>query len=249
MTSPNTSAPNPSSPGPASPAPASPPDALMLFAAGKGTRMAPLTDVTPKPLIPVAGRPLLDHALALAREGGARRIVVNIHHLGQQIADHLAGGDVLISDESDALLETGGGLRRALPLLGNGPVLTLNPDVVWTGPNPVAALRDAWDGSRMDALLMLVPVDRARGRVGGGDFALAASGRILRGGPLVYTGCQIIRTDRLADIAEDAFSLNRLWDLLIAEGRVFGLVHPGGWCDVGRPDCIALAEAMLAEAP
>ncbi|WP_134724890.1 nucleotidyltransferase family protein [Paracoccus luteus] len=222
-----------------------PPDALMLFAAGRGTRMAPLTDTRPKPLIRVGGVTLLDRALALARGGGARRIVVNTHHLGGQIAAHLAGSEVAISDESDRLLETGGGLRRALPLLGPGPVLTLNPDVVWTGPNPVAALRAAWDGDRMDALLMLVPVDRAQGRVGGGDFALDARGRIARGGPLVYTGAQVIRPDRLAGIADEAFSLNALWDLLIADGRVFGIVHAGGWCDVGRPDCIAVAERML----
>lgn len=223
------------------------PDTLMLFAAGKGTRMAPLTDVTPKPLIPVAGRPLIDHALALARAGGARRIVVNVHHLGQQVVDHLAGSDVLISDETEALLETGGGLKKALPLLGQGPVLTMNPDVVWTGPNPVAALRAAWD-DRMDALLMLVPVDRAQGRIGGGDFALDGQSRIIRGGPFVYTGCQIIRAGGLADIEEPVFSLNRLWDRMIADGRAHGIVHPGGWCDVGRPDCIPLAEAMLAEA-
>ena len=223
------------------------PDALMLFAAGKGTRMAPLTDRTPKPLIPVAGRPLIDHALTLARAGGARRIVVNVHHLGQQVVDHLAGRDVLISDEREALLETGGGLKKALPLLGRGPVLTLNPDVLWTGPNPVAALRAAWD-DHMDALLMLVPVERARGRLGGGDFALDAQGRIARGGPLVYTGCQILRTEGLAGIRADVFSLNLLWDRMIAEGRAYGLVHPGGWCDVGRPDCLPLAEAMLAEA-
>lgn len=220
------------------------PDTLMLFAAGKGTRMVPLTDVTPKALIPVAGRPLIDHALRLARAGGARRIVVNTHHLGRQIVDHLAGSDVLISDESDALLETGGGLKKALPLLGRGPVLTMNPDVIWTGPNPVAALRAGWS-DRMDALLMLVPVDRAGGRIGGGDFALDAQGRITRGGPFVYTGCQIIRTGGLAAIDEPVFSLNRLWDRMIAEGRAFGIVHPGGWCDVGRPDCIPLAETML----
>lgn len=220
------------------------PDTLMLFAAGKGTRMAPLTDVTPKALIPVAGRPLIDHALRLARAGGARRIVVNTHHLGRQIVDHLAGSDVLISDEPDALLETGGGLKKALPLLGRGPVLTMNPDVIWTGPNPVAALRAGWS-DRMDALLMLVPVDRAGGRIGGGDFALDAQGRITRGGPFVYTGCQIIRTGGLAAIDEPVFSLNRLWDRMIAEGRAFGIVHPGGWCDVGRPDCIPLAETML----
>lgn len=224
------------------------PDTLMLFAAGKGTRMAPLTDVTPKPMIPVAGRPLIDHALALARAGGARRIVVNTHHLGQQIVDHLAGSGVLISDEADALLETGGGLKKALPLLGQGPVLTMNPDVMWSGPNPVAALRAAWQ-DHMDALLMLVPVDRAQGRVGGGDFALDAQGRITRGGPFVYTGCQIIRTEGLAAIEEPVFSLNRLWDRMIADGRAFGIVHPGGWCDVGRPDCIPLAQAMLEAVP
>lgn len=224
------------------------PDTLMLFAAGKGTRMAPLTDVTPKPLIPVAGQPLIDHALTLARAGGARRIVVNIHHLGGQIADHLAGSGVAISDETDMLLETGGGLKKALPLLGCAPVLTMNPDVVWTGPNPVAALRGAWDAAQMDALLMLVPVEQARGRIGDGDFGLDADGRITRGGPFVYTGCQIVRTEGLAEIAGPSFSLNRLWDRMIAEGRAFGIVHSGGWCDVGRPDCIPLAEAMLAEA-
>ena len=227
---------------------------LMLFAAGKGTRMAPLTDTTPKPLIPVAGRALLDHALDLARAGGARRIVVNIHHLGDQIARHLAGSDVLVSDETDLLLETGGGLRHALPLLGpdtrsGGPVVTLNSDAVWTGPNPVSALRDAWDGDRMDALLMLVPLDRARGRIGGGDFALDGDGRISRGGDLVYTGCQIIRTEGLAGIPEQVVSLNLLWDRLLARGRGCGMGHPGNWGDVGRPDCIALAETMLAERP
>lgn len=223
------------------------PDTLMLFAAGKGTRMAPLTDRMPKPMIPVAGRPLIDHALDLARAGGARRIVVNKHHLGSQIAAHLAGSGIAISDESGALLETGGGLKKALPLLGDGPVLTMNPDVVWSGPNPVAALRAAWDGARMDALLMLVPVARATGRIGDGDFSRDAEDRIARGGDLVYTGVQIIRTDRLAEIDDTAFSLNRLWNLLIADRRAFGIVHPGGWCDVGRPDCLPLAEAMLKD--
>lgn len=221
------------------------PDTLMLFAAGKGTRMAPLTDRMPKPMIPVAGRPLIDHALDLARAGGARRIVVNTHHLGDQIAAHLAGSGIAISDESAALLETGGGLKKALPLLGDGPVLTMNPDVVWSGPNPVAALRAAWDGARMDALLMLVPVARATGRIGDGDFSRDADGRITRGGDLVYTGVQILRTDRLAEIDDTAFSLNKLWTLLIADRRAFGIVHPGGWCDVGRPDGIPLAEAVL----
>lgn len=222
---------------------------LMLFAAGKGTRMAPLTDNCPKPLIRVAGRSLLDRALDMAQAAGAGPVVVNTHYLGDRIVAHLAARpapDVMVSDESAALLETGGGLRKALPLLGAGPVMTLNPDVVWTGPNPLVALARAWDGDRMDALLALVPLARARGRQGGGDFALDAAGRIARQGDMVYAGCQIIRPDLLAAIDRDFFSLNLLWDRMIADGRAFGMVHPGGWCDVGRPDCIPLAEALLA---
>lgn len=224
---------------------------LMLFAAGRGTRMAPLTDRVPKPMIPVAGEALIDRALRLARDGGAGRIVVNIHHLGQQIADHLAGAaDIAISDESDALLETGGGLRKALPLLdpGMGPVLTLNPDAVWTGPNPIAALLAHWpeaEARGAEGLVMLVPAGRATAYHGAGDFALDEAGRIARGGPFVYGGAQVIRPNGLAAIEAEAFSLNRLWDAQIARGALHGLVHPGGWCDVGRPDCIPLAEALL----
>ncbi len=218
---------------------------LMVFAAGKGTRMAPLTDVTPKPLIAVGGQTLLDRALVQARQAGAGPVVVNIHHLGQQIRDHIAGQDIAVSDESDLLLETGGGLRKALPLLGPGPVITMNPDVVWTGPNPLPPLLAAWDDARMDALLMLVPISRAHGRTGGGDFSLDPGNRLIRKGDLVYGGVQIIRPDRLAEIDAQVFSLNRLWNLMIAEGRAFGLIHAGEWCDVGRPDCIPLAEALL----
>ncbi|MDT1062766.1 nucleotidyltransferase family protein [Paracoccus sp. CPCC 101403] len=217
---------------------------LMIFAAGKGTRMAPLTDVTPKPLIQVAGRTLLDRALDLGREAGVGRVVVNTHHLGQQIRDHVAGRDIAVSDEAGMLLETGGGLRKALPLLGTGPVVTMNPDVIWTGPNPIGELLRAWD-ARMDALLMLVPLERTVGRQGDGDFSLDPAGRLIRGGGLVYGGVQILRPDRLSEIGDEVFSLNRLWDLIIAEGRAFGLVHDGQWCDVGRPDCIPLAEALL----
>ena len=223
------------------------PDALMIFAAGLGTRMRPLTETRPKPLIAVGGQTLLDRAIALGRAGGARRIVVNTHYLGPMIAAHLAGTDIAISHEPGPVLETGGGLRQALPLLGPGPVLTLNPDVVWTGPNPIATLRAAWDGARMDALLTLVPLAAATGRVGGGDFSLDAGGRISRQGPFVYAGAHVLNPARLAEIDAPVFSLNRVWDRIIADGRAFGLVHPGGWCDVGRPETIPLAEALLAD--
>ncbi|WP_410217168.1 nucleotidyltransferase family protein [Paracoccus sp. (in: a-proteobacteria)] len=218
---------------------------LMIFAAGLGTRMRPLTDQRPKPLIEVAGRTLLDRALDLGRQAQAGPIVVNTHYLGTQIERHLDRQDVAISREAGQILDTGGGLRQALPLLGNSPVMTLNPDVVWSGPNVLGALQAAWDGRRMDALLALVPLDRATARQGAGDFHLDGDGLLTRQGDFVYAGAQIIRTDRLADIPDRVFSLNRLWDLLIADGRAFGMVHSGGWCDVGYPAAIPLAEAML----
>lgn len=223
---------------------------LMIFAAGLGTRMRPLTDDRPKPLIEVAGRTLLDRALDLGTAARAAPVVVNSHYRGAQIAAHLDGRKVAISDEAGLLLDTGGGLRAALPLLGAGPgeaVMTLNPDVVWTGPNPLAALQEAWDPARMDALMALVPLGRATARLGGGDFGMDPQGRLHRKGDLVYAGAQIIRPDRLAEIADTVFSLNRLWDLLIGKGRAFGMVHQGGWCDVGRPEAIAEAEALLAD--
>ena len=222
------------------------PDAVMIFAAGLGTRMRPLTRDRPKALVEVAGRALIDHALALARRAGARRIVVNTHYRGDMLAAHLAGqGDVTLSPEA-TLLDTGGGLAAALPRLGPGPVLTLNADAVFTGANPLSALADAWAPGRMEALLMLVPCARARAHAGGGDFALDGAGRLVRGGALIHTGAGVIDPARLARWPATAFSLNPVWDAMIADGAAFGMVHPGGWCDVGHPDAIAEAEAMLA---
>lgn len=221
---------------------------LMVFAAGRGTRMGALTAACPKPLIPVAGRPLLDHALALADGAGAAPVVVNTHYLGDQIAAHLQGRPIQLSPEAPLLLETGGGLRQALPLLGPGPVMTLNSDAVWTGPNPLTTLAAAWDEDRMDALLLLMPADRATGYQGAGDFLLNPDQRLTRanGAPgHVYLGAQILRTEGLAAIPEPVFSLNRLWDAMIARGRAYGVLHPGGWCDVGHPAGITLAEDLL----
>lgn len=226
------------------------PLALMLFAAGFGTRMGALTAERPKPLIEVAGRALIDHALHLA-EGRGLRLVANLHYRGDQIARHLAGRDVALSREEDRILETGGGLRAALPLLGPGPVFTLNTDAVWTGPNPLDELLAAWDGARMDALLLLMPAALTRGTAARGDFRLDDEGRLSRGAggeDHLYLGAQILRTDGLADFTEEVFSLNRLWDRMIARGRAYGTVHRGGWCDVGSPAGIAEAEWMLREA-
>jgi MurNAc alpha-1-phosphate uridylyltransferase len=221
---------------------------LMLFAAGLGTRMGALTATLPKPLIPVAGKPLLDHALALADQAGISTRVANLHYRGDQIAAHLAGRDVALSWEREQILETGGGLRAALPLLGGGPVMTLNTDAVWTGANPLQELAAEWDDARMDALLLLLPAAKATGHSGTGDFLLDSENRLARAkgaAGKVYLGAQIIRPDLLAEIPEKVFSLNLLWDKMIARGRAFGLIHQGGWCDVGRPEGIATAEALL----
>ena len=220
---------------------------VMLFAAGFGTRMGALTQATPKPLIPVGGRTLLDHALHLCNANLVSHKVINLHYFGDKIASHLEGRDIALSPENP-ILETGGGLRAALPLLGNGPVLTLNTDAVWTGGNPLAELAQAWDEETMDALLVLAPLADALGHAGTGDFLLSPTGQITRANGAsgaVYLGAQIIRTDRLADIPQAAFSLNLLWDRMIAEGRAYGVLHQGGWCDVGQPNSIALAEGML----
>lgn len=228
------------------------PDAVMLFAAGFGTRMGDLTKSIPKPLIKVAGQTLLDHALEQVAGAGVKRAVVNVHYKGEIIAKHLKGKEnILISWENEEILETGGGLRAALPQLGSGPVFTLNTDAVWTGSNPLLTLREQWDAARMDALLLLAPPAQITGFQGTGDFLLAPDGRISRtsgAAGLAYLGAQIIVPRGIEDIPQTAFSLNLLWDEMIERGRAFGTLHRGGWCDVGRPEGIAQAEAMLKAA-
>lgn len=222
------------------------PSSIMVFAAGRGTRMRPLTDNLPKPLIKVAGRTLLDHALDLAKPLSLARKVANIHAHPDMLHAHLVARGLLVSDERSALLETGGGLRHALPLLGSGPVFTLNTDAVWKGPNPLIELQAAWDPSRMDALLHLAKPENIIGHKGKGDFLVAADGRLSRGPGPVYTGAQIIKTERLAEISSEAFSLNQLWDLLDESGTLFGLTSDVKWCDVGQPESLPLAEELMA---
>lgn len=223
----------------------------MVFAAGKGTRMRPLTDTHPKPLIEVAGKALLDHALDPLAKAGIAEAVVNTHYLADQIAAHTArrrAPRITISHEPD-LLETGGGIARAAPLLGPGPILTLNADAVWQGPSPISTLQEAWRGE-MGALLLLVPHGQAVGHTGPGDFEMDAAGRLARRtgaqAPFVYTGAQILVPAPVYAWPEKAFSLNLVWDALIREGRLFGALYSGSWADVGQPSSLPLAEAMLA---
>lgn len=217
----------------------------MIFAAGFGTRMGTLTANQPKPLIEVAGKPLVDHALDIANSAGIETIVANLHYLPEALAEHLAPKGVKMSLEADQILETGGGLRQARQLLRSNPTYTINSDVVWTGANPLTQLKAAWNPDEMDALLLLIDPKNARGHAGTGDFSRDDNGRLTRKGPLIYTGAQIIKTDLLDDIEEEVFSLNRLWDVMMTRSRLFGTLHQGGWCDVGHPEGIAQAHDLL----
>lgn len=218
----------------------------MLFAAGFGTRMGGLTADRPKPLISVAGKTLLDHALEIAADAGMVRVVVNSHYKADQIAAHLDGSDIAISRENPDILDTGGGLRAALPLLAAQEILTLNTDAVWRGPNPLTALREAWRPDDMDALLLCLPPAQAIGHSGQGDFTLNERGIATRGPGLVYSGAQIIKASTLDDMPPGAFSLNRVWDRLLDQERLHGCIYDGAWCDVGHPAGISLAEDMLS---
>ncbi|MEQ8291758.1 MAG: nucleotidyltransferase family protein [Roseovarius sp.] len=218
---------------------------VMIFAAGFGTRMGALTADRPKPLIPVAGKPLIDHALGLVHDAGVTRIVMNLHYRADQLRSYLSDTDILFSEEQPEILETGGGLRHALPLLGPGPVYTMNSDAVWSGPNPLRQLAQIWDPDRMDGLLLCIPPENSIGHTGKGDFEISETGQVRRGPGAIYSGLQIIKTDCLATIPEDYFSLNRLWDEMLKTNSLYATTYPGKWCDVGRPEGIELAEDML----
>lgn len=223
------------------------PQSAMIFAAGFGTRMGELTRTQPKPLIPVAGRALIDHTLDLIRDHRVSRVVANTHYLSDQLETHLTPLGVTVSAETPDILDTGGGLKQALPLLGNRPLFTTNSDAIWQGPNPLALLADAWDPARMEALLICVPLSSCLGRKSAGDFGLDTEGRISRGGDFVYGGVQILNPTRVAAHPDRVFSLNVIWDDIARDGGLFGLRYPGRWCDVGHPDGLALAETLITE--
>jgi MurNAc alpha-1-phosphate uridylyltransferase len=222
---------------------------VMLLAAGFGSRMGALTQHRPKPLIKVAGRSLIDHALELVDPAVTSAKVVNLHYLGEQIEAHLKDRGIAFSWERGQILDTGGGLKAALPLLGDGPVITLNTDAIWAGPNPLTTLTAAWDAARMDVLFLLLPASRARSASGRSDFVMDDVGRVdwAKGREgYHYLGAQIIHP-RLLTETEAAFSLRGPWTRAMAQGRAFGVCFQGDWCDVGHPDGIAEAEAMLRQ--
>jgi N-acetyl-alpha-D-muramate 1-phosphate uridylyltransferase len=236
--------------------PAEVPHTAMIMAAGLGKRMRPLTATRPKPLIEVNGKALLDHVLEKLRLAGVRKAVVNVHYLADALEAHLHSRDhgleVVISDERSLLMETGGGLVQAAPLIDADPFLALNSDNLWIdGPaDTLKLLASQWDDSRMDALLLLVPQARALNHKGMGDFHMDRAGRIRRRekshvAPFVFTGIQIVSKRLLRDAPDGPFSTNILWDRAIDEGRCFGAVHQGLWFDVGTPQSIQLTETAL----
>ena len=239
--------------------PADVPTTAMIMAAGLGKRMRPLTATRPKPLIEVGGKALLDHVLEKLREAGVRKVVVNVHYLAGALEAHLMsrnhGLEVVISDERGLLMETGGGLVKAAPLIDSDPFLALNSDNLWVdGPaDTLRLLASQWDGTKMDALLLLVPLARALNHSGIGDFHMDRTGRLRRRershvAPFVFTGIQIVSKRLLRDAPAGPFSTNLLWDRAIEEGRCFGAVHQGLWFDVGTPKSIQLTETALENA-
>lgn len=228
----------------------------MIMAAGKGTRMMPLTADKPKPLVEVAGTALLDHVLDHLRDAGVGQIVINAHYRASQVEEHMANHaadfEVAISDERDLLLDTGGGLVRALPLIPDDPFICVNADNWWTddGENAFTRLMAAWDDDAMDVLMLLIPYAEANNTQGQGDFDLDADGRLSRRKPdqqaaYVWTGIQMLSKRLIIDPPSEVFSTNVFWDRAIAKGRCHGLVHQGLWFDVGYPDAIAATEAKL----
>ncbi|MCT8000631.1 nucleotidyltransferase family protein [Sphingomonas sanguinis] len=235
------------------------PRTAMVMAAGIGKRMRPLTATRPKPLVSVAGKPLIDHVFDRLIAAGIERAVVNVHYLADQLEAHLRDRfpeiEIIISDERDRLLETGGGLVKARPLLGDDPILVVNSDNLWID-GPVDAIRllaSRWDEARMDALLLMVPLARAHNHQGQGDFYLGPDGRITgrrarhRVAPFSYTGIQIMHPRLIADAPEGPFSTNIFWNRAIEAGRAYGQVHQGLWFDVGTPRAIPQTELILGD--
>ncbi|WP_089178156.1 nucleotidyltransferase family protein [Bosea sp. AS-1] len=230
----------------------------MVLAAGLGQRMRPITDTLPKPLVKIAGRTMLDHMLDRLADAGVEQAVVNVHHLAGQVEAHLAGRltpRITISDERAELLETGGGVKKALPLLGTTPFFHTNSDALWreTGKPALPAMAQSWDPERMDILLLLADMDTSLGFDGAGDFFCDEDGRLARRGgaaraPYVYAGVAILKPELFAETPDGPFSLNLLFDRAIAKGRLFGEVLEGRWLHVGTPEAIAPAEAALAAA-
>ncbi len=234
------------------------PRTAMVLAAGLGTRMRPITDTIPKPLVEISGRTLLDRGLDTLERAGVRRAVVNVHHLADRIVAHVAARPspaITISDETDHLLDSAGGIVKALPMLGTEPFLVLNADTFWIdadGVHNLAEMAAAWDPAAMDMLLLTADRSDATGHTGGIDFTVDAQGRLARANGVaegvIYAGAIILQPRIFADATPEPHSLNLYFDRAIAAGRLFGHRMRGAWITVGTPDAIAAAEDAVARA-
>jgi MurNAc alpha-1-phosphate uridylyltransferase len=229
----------------------------MVLAAGLGERMRPLTLRMPKPLVPIAGRPLIDHVLGRLAAAGVETAVVNVHYLPDQLEAHLANRrglppKTVVSDERGVLLDTGGGTKRALPLLGRGPFFIHNADSVWSeGASPaLSRMLKKWNPAAMDCLLLLAPAATSIGYAARGDFSMTGDGRLTRRGPdevvpFAFAGVSLCDEGLFKDAPDGRFSLNTLWDRSLAKGRLYGIRLDGRWMHVGTPDALAEAEAAF----
>ncbi len=232
------------------------PTTALILAAGLGTRMRPLTNDRPKALVEVGGKTLIDHMLDRLKAAGVQRFVVNVHYFADKLETHLKTRtdiDIIISDERDQLLETGGGLKKARPVLGEDPIWIVNTDSVWIedgGDQSMAGLMDLWTRKDCDAALLLAPMSRSTGFDGPGDFFLQDDTTLtFRGSaeaaPYNYMGVHITTPSIIDGVVEDAFSLSKIWRERAPEGRLTGHVMHGDWMHVGDPQARAEAEARL----
>lgn len=234
-------------------------DSAMVLAAGLGTRLRPITDTMPKPLVPIAGKPMIDYVLDALAEAGVVNAVVNVHHLAEQMEAHLARRSrptVQISDERAQLMDSGGGLVKGMKLLPRAPLFVMNADLFWVGeadgePSNLSRLAGFFDPERMDIAMLVVRNEDTTGHNGKLDFSLGEDGRLTRYGeglphPVVYAGAFVLAPELLDGAPEGPFGLNASFDTAIAAGRLFGLELSGHWITVGSPDAIAPAEAAVA---
>lgn len=230
----------------------------MVLAAGLGTRLRPITDTMPKPLVPVAGKPMIDYGLDALADAGVTRTAVNVHHFADRMEAHLAAYprlDIVVSDERDQLMNSGGGLKKGLALLSPGNVFVMNADLFWIGetsgkPTNLERLAGFFDPATMDMALLCVPLERTTGHNGKKDFQLDADGRLSRyvdgDNPVVYAGAIVMQSSLLDGAPDDAFNLNIYFDKATEKGRLYGLVMDGEWITVGTPDALPAAEAVIA---
>lgn len=230
----------------------------MVLAAGLGTRMRPITDIIPKPLVKIAGKPMIDYALDALADAGVERAVVNVHHHAEQMLAHLDGYkrlEIIISDERAALMNNGGGLAKGLRLLDRGKVFVMNADLFWIGEKPgmptnLQRLAGFFESDRMDMAMLCVDIDNTTGHNGRNDFGMTGNGRLTRVSPtdphpVVYAGAIAMETSFLDDAPTDAFNLNIYFDKAIAKDRLYGIVMEGHWLTVGTPEAIGDAEATI----